>query len=240
MKYLLCLPFIFSLQSLAQTASDDILKALVRNEQELVDAIAVGDRAVWMKHLHDQCLIAIEDGSTMTKQQFIEELNTLPAGYVGRIQIIQPTVRAHGQTAVLSFVDDEYLELYHQKIHTQYRQTDTWMNIDGEWRIIAMQLFEIPKNPPPITVDSTVLKRYAGTYVLSAEKKCVVSVENGKLYVQKGKNQPQELLGETENVFFRSGDGRVNVIFRKQSDGAFLMIERREGEDLVWRMQSAQ
>jgi hypothetical protein len=178
-------------------------------------------------------VIIIEDGSAMTKQRFVEELNPLPPGYIGHIQIIEPIVRIHGTTAVLSFIDDEYLELFNQKIHTQYRQTDTWINFDGVWRMVSMQLFEIPKNPPPITIDSTLLKGYEGTYSVSAERTCTVYVENGKLFVRKGTNAPQELLAQTETVFFRQGDGRVDVIFQKRAND-HVMIERREGEDLVW------
>ncbi len=81
----------------------------------------------------------------------IEELNPLPAGYGGRIQIIEPICKVYGNTAVITFINDEYLELFNQKIHTQYHQSDTWLNENGQWKIISLQLFEIPKNPPPVT-----------------------------------------------------------------------------------------
>ncbi len=233
MKRFFVLILTVSTHGVAQTTADEIQMLLLKNEQELMNAIAVGNRDLWGKHLHDHCVITIEDGRTMTKQRFLEELNPLPQGYIGHIQIIEPIVRIHGATAVLSFIDDEYLELFNQKIHTQYRQTDTWMNFDGVWKMVSMQLFEIPKNPPAIMLDSTVLNRYDGTYGLSAERTCTVYVENGKLFVRKGTQKPQELLAQTETVFFRLGDGRVDVIFQKRANG-YVMIERREGEDLVW------
>jgi hypothetical protein len=97
-----------------------------------------------------------------------------------------------------------------------------------------MQLFEIPKNPPPIVIDSNVLKRYTGEYALTPQKKATVYVKNGKLYAKKGGSDPAELFAQTENVFFRNGDGRVDIIFMKENNGSYKMIERREGEDLVW------
>jgi hypothetical protein len=233
MKRFFILILTVSMHGVAQTTADEIQMLLLKNEQELMNAIAVGNRELWDKRLHDQCVITIEDGSAMTKQRFVEELNPLPPGYIGHIQIIEPIVRIHGTTAVLSFIDDEYLELFNQKIHTQYRQTDTWINFDGVWKMVSMQLFEIPKNPPAIPMDSTVLKRYVGSYGLSAEKTCAVYVDGGKLFVRKGTNAPQELLAQTETVFFRQGDGRVDVIFQKRANG-YVMIERREGEDLIW------
>lgn len=233
MKYFFVLMTMVSMNGLAQTTADETQRLLLKSEQDLMNGIAIGNRELWDRHLHDQCVITIEDGSAMTKQRFIEELNPLPPGYVGHIQIIEPVVRIHGNTAVLSFIDDEYLELFNQKIHTQYRQTDTWINFDGVWKMVSMQLFEIPKNPQAISIDSILLKRYEGTYGLSAERTCTVYVEGGTLFIRKGTNTPQELLAQTETVFFRQGDGRVDVIFQKRGP-SYVMIERREGEDLVW------
>ena len=235
MKFLAILILLISIQCFAQTQSDEVFKTILGYEQALMDGVAVGDKGLWDKRLLDSCLITIEDGSMITKQKMIAELNPLPKGYVGRIQIIEPKFQLYGNTAVISFINDEYLELFKQKIHTQYRQTDTWLKIKGEWKMIAMQLFEIPKNPPPIQIDSNQLAKFRGIYELSDERKCTISLENGKLFAKKGNGEPQELLAETENVFFRKNDGRVRVIFLKTDDGSFKMIERRAGEDLVWK-----
>ena len=236
MKILAVLALLTTTNAAAQSSNETLLKQLVKNEQEMVDAIAIGDKNVWKKNLHDSCMVTIEDGATIGKQKMIDELNPLPKGYLGRIQIIEPQLKAYGNTAVLTFIDDEYLELYNQNIHTQYRQTDTWINVNGQWQVIAMQLFEIPKNPLPVAINTTILKQYAGTYSLSAERKASVYVEQGKLYVKKGDRPPQELFAQTENVFFRKGDGRVDIIFLKHN-GVLRMIERREGEDLVWKKE---
>jgi hypothetical protein len=209
-------------------------KLLLGYEQALMNGVGLGDKALWNKHLHDSCVISIETGEATTKQKMVNELNPLPAGYIGRIEVIEPRVQVYENTAVVSFIADEYLELFHQKIHTQYRQTDTWINLGNEWKIISMQLFEIPKNPLPVEVSENVLKQYIGSYTLSPERKCSVYVEEGKLYAKKGNDSALELIPETESVFFRKGDGRVNVIFIKNGQGGYRMVERREGEDLVW------
>lgn len=227
---------LLSMRGLAQDSPETILSILVQKEQRLVDAIAVGDKPVWKSLLDDSCIIGIEDGSVVTKENQLEDLNPLPPAYKGMIKIIEPKLQLHENTAVLTFIDDEYLELYGQNIHTQYRQTDTWLKNNGEWKVIAMQLFEIPKNPPSVAMPQAVLSRYIGTYELSADRKCMVSVDRGKLHVQKSEKPPTELLAETENVFFRNGDGRTRVLFIKDDgNGTYKMIERRAGEDLVWK-----
>lgn len=235
MKSLLIIFLFAGHAGISQTSSEVLFKQLLKNEQALMDAVAVGDKAVWKKHLHDSCLIAVENGTTIKTADMIAELNPLPAGYVGRIHIIEPKFQLYGNTAVITFINDEYLELFNQKIHTQYRQTDTWINEKRQWKIISMQLFEIPKNPPPVVIDSSILKKYSGSYALSEQRTCKVYVENGKLIVKKGTNPPIELLAQTENVFFRKDDGRVDVIFLKSADGSYKMVERREGEDLAWK-----
>jgi hypothetical protein len=230
MKRFIFLLFFLPVAALSQSTDAALLKLIKGYEQQLADGVAVGDTNVFKKYLHDSCIITTEDGSVISRVQLLSELRPLPAGYVGKIIIIEPKLVRYGNTAVFSFIDDEYLELFNQEIHTQYKQTDTWIQVNGQWKKISMQLFEIPKNPPPVTIDSMVLRRYEGNYVLGNDVTCSVYVANGNLYVQK-KNRPRtELFAETENVFFRKGDGRVNVIFLKDR-----MIERREGEDLVWK-----
>jgi hypothetical protein len=232
MKRIAILLLFFPAAVMAQRTDKTLLKLLQGYEQQLADAVALGDTTVWKKYLHDSCIITTEDGSVLTRRQLISELRPLPKNYNGKIIIIEPKLVRYGNTAVFSFIDDEYLELFNQKIHTQYKQTDTWVNFNGQWKKIGMQLFEIPKAPPPVTIDSTILKRYAGNYALGADMTCTVYVENGKLLVKKMNRQPTELFAQTENVFFRKGDGRVDILFLNDR-----MIERREGEDLVWKRQ---
>jgi hypothetical protein len=111
-------------------------------------------------------------------------------------------------------------------------------NFDGEWKMIAMQLFEIPKNPSAVRLPESVLARYVGTYALSGDRKCTVTVEGGKLYAEKTGREKEELLAETEDIFFRKNDGRVGVIFIRDSETIYHLIERRAGEDVVWKREA--
>ncbi len=219
-------------------SDQDVYQQLVENEQQLMDAIAVGDTAIWLNFLHEDCLIAVEDGKTLSRDELVSSIKPLPAGYNGRIMIIESTYHRYDDTFVLSFINDEYLEVFGQKIHTQYRQTDTWKILDGEWKMIAMQLFEVPKNPPPVSLPESVLTRYIGMYALSSDRKCTITVEDGRLYAEKTGREKEELLPETEDIFFRKNDGRVRVIFIKDSETTHHLIERRAGDDLVWKREA--
>jgi len=236
-KIIIACLLLVGMNCFSQARPDSIFQMLVQKEQKLADAIATGDKPVWSVALHDSCIITIEDGSFMTKEKLIADLNPLPAFFKGTIKIIEPKCKVYGNTAVLTFIDDEYEELYGQHIHTQYRQTDTWIVMNGDWKMVAMELFEIPKNPTPVPMAADILSKYVGIYEMGSDRKCEITVESGKLFAKKNGKNPTELLAETENVFFRNGDGRGRVIFIKNiTTNKYNMIERRAGEDVVWKV----
>ena len=232
-KITCCSFCLITLSCFSQTSSDSLYNIFVQKEQKLVDAIGTGDKSVWIAAMHDSCLISVEDGSSITKTELTADINSLPKGISGMIKVIEPKVRAYGNVAIISFINDEYEEVYGQKIHTQYRQTDTWMSMDNEWKIISMELFEIPKNPPPVQISRDILLKYVGIYSLG-DRRCEITVDSGKIYANKNAKGKIELLAETENMFFRKNDGRVRVMFKKDKNTKYRMIERRAGQDVVW------
>src|SRR5688572_28253904 len=98
MKRILFLLLFLPLAAIAQRADTSLLKLLKGFEQELADAVALGDTSIWKKYLHESCLITTEDGSVITAQQMISELRPLPKGYVGKIIIIEPKLVRYGNT----------------------------------------------------------------------------------------------------------------------------------------------
>src|SRR4249920_2961328 len=63
----------------ADASADSAVKAqLVERTQKLLDAIAPGEKAPWAKAMAEECLYSDENGTTMTKAKFLEELGPLP------------------------------------------------------------------------------------------------------------------------------------------------------------------
>ena len=79
------------------------------------------------------------------------------------------------------------------------------------------------------------LKKYTGTYELTADNMAVISLSNDTLFIQKNKHKPEALFAETSNVFFRKSDARGRKLFVTDDSGTMLMLERRNGQDLVWK-----
>lgn len=202
---------------------------LVQRTQELMDAVAAGDKAPFAKYYADDALVFDEKGRAMTKAQLVADISPLPKGYSGTIKVVRPQSRIIGDTAILSYDMDETETIWGQRLSARYHQTDTWLHRGGRWQIVASQTLRYYEDPAPGPADPKRYADYAGTYELAPGITMVVSVEDGKLYAQRTGRAKEELIPEAEGIFFRKGvEGRR--LFR---DG--LLIDRRNNEDVVWK-----
>ncbi len=217
----------------AQTDSATKAHQIIKIEQALADALP-GDTIVWSKYLDPAWYIITEDGSGLNRTEFLNGFGPFPKGYSGHINVTKPVLTFHGNIAVIHLVSDEYENVLGQQLHTTYGTADTYYKTDTSWMMIGSQVFEIPQLPPVIKVGEAVLAEYAGTYQM-ADKKAVLSVRNDTLFIQKNNGTTEALLSETTNVFFRQKDTRGRKIFVKNEAGEILMLERRNGQDLVWK-----
>lgn len=223
----------FILLNLSCQQKNDERTVILDIEQQLMDGVASGDRNLWDKYLLDSCLITIEDGTRLSKKEYLEGMQPLPATHVGRIKILSPRVVSLGRNVyVISYIVDEYLDLYNQHIHTQYMASNTWVKRDG-WKLASMQVFEIPKNPNPISHTPDV-KDIIGVYRLSDEVTYTIALDDsGTLTGRRSGRAPQELFRESGDVYF-DNNPRVRKIFVRTSGAVTHMIDRRAGEDLLW------
>src|SRR4030095_5838617 len=107
-------------------SGSETVERLKQATQELLDAIAPGNKAVWEHYLAAGSIYADEDGRVLTKDELIKELNPLPPGYVGSIKIGETKTLVQDGVVVLSHRDREELQLYGQKIVTIFHTTNSW------------------------------------------------------------------------------------------------------------------
>jgi hypothetical protein len=210
------------------------LHPVVSIAQELLDTMPTGDTLVWKKHLLDSCIIAIEDGSSITKQYLVAETRPLPAGYTGYIKLLEPQWREYGDVVVLTFVADEYMTILGHDIHTQYRETGTFLRQEEGWKLASMHVMEIPKNPAPAQVPDTMLKRLTGRYRLGGGVEYSVSLRDGRLFGERTGRRQEELFAESETIFFTANPRMRKVFVLGDTGVPSRMIDRRAGIDLVW------
>ena len=207
---------------------------LIRRTQELYDSLVSGNQAPWKKHFADDCIFADEKGRLFDKPKLIADITPLPAGYSGTIKVENVQSRIIGDTAVLSYEADETETIFGQNLKARYHITDTWLQRDGSWQIIASQAHRYYEDPALGKTDPKKFPDFIGTYELAPSQTRSVTAEGDKLFVER-KGKKEELLPEISELFFRKGvEGRI--LFRYAANGKVdALIDRRNNEDVVWR-----
>jgi Domain of unknown function (DUF4440)/Domain of unknown function (DUF3471) len=209
---------------------------LVRRTQELYDSIGSGDQTPWRKYFAADCTFSDEKGRTLDKTKLVADVTPLPKGYSGAIKIDNVISRIVGDTAVLSYDANETETIFGQELHARYHITDTWLRRSGKYEIIASQAhryYEDPAAAGPSQLLNYQPSTFVGTYQLAPGQTRSVTLETGKLFVERN-GKKEELLPESSDLFFRKGvEGRI--LFRHDSSGKVdALIDRRNNEDVIW------
>jgi hypothetical protein len=206
---------------------------LVRRTQELYDAIVPGNQAPWKKYFADDCIFSDEKGRTFDKTKLIADITPMPAGYSGTIKLDNVQSRIIGNTAILSYDADETEIIFGQNLTARYHVTDTWLQRNRDWQIIASQAHRYYEDPAMGKADPRKFADYIGTYELAPGQTRSVTAEGDKLFVER-KGKKEQLFPETSDLFFRKGvEGRI--LFHYDANGKVdTLIDRRNNEDVVW------
>jgi len=207
---------------------------LVRRTQELYDSIVSGNQEPWKKYFADDCTFSDEKGRTFDKARLVADITPLPNGYSGTIKIENVISRIIGDTAVLSYDANETETIFGQELHARYHITDTWLQRNGTWQIIASQAHRYYEDPAVGKADPKKFGDFIGTYELAPGQTRSVTNEGDKLFVER-KGKKEELLPETSELFFRKGvEGRI--LFHYAANGKVdSLIDRRNNEDVIWK-----
>jgi hypothetical protein len=211
---------------------------LVARTQALYDAVSPGDKTPWQKYLAEDVMVHDEKGASFTKPTFMETVEPLPAGYSGSIKITHPQAIFAPGTAIFSYDADEVETVFGNSMTARYHQTDTWLYRDHRWQIAASQVMRYYEDPAPGTMNPALTSDYVGTYEMAPGHDMRITIQDGKLFAQRDKGAPVELIPESPDVFFRRGvEGRR--LFRRDNRGKVaVLIDRRNNEDIVWKKVS--
>jgi hypothetical protein len=236
MKALIFFLFLCFVPMLTYASDVATEKELVGILNELLDAIAPGKTEVWEKYLADSCLFTDENGKTYSKKELLADFQPLPPGFTGNIKVENAQSQIYGDTAILIVRELEHMNIFGQQITQRYMQTNTFVRMNQQWKLVAAQVLAVNNDPPMINLNPESLKKYEGTYQLGEGQTYTLTVENGKLIAQRTGRDKEEILPETENVFFRKGSPRSRILFlRDESGNVNQMAFRREGIDVLWK-----
>jgi Domain of unknown function (DUF4440) len=210
-------------------------KDLILNvTQKLLDGIATGDTSVWIKYLDDSCVITSEDGSVTTKKDFIKVINRPPAGYKKTETIISPIFKFHGNVVVFSYTAGLTLELYGQKRFNEICETDTWIKTKDGWRLIAEEALDKPNFPVAQKSTEKIINEITGKYQLNENFGFNIFLDSDRLYMQQYGGKKNELVCESDFVYFRNGSPLLRCLFVHDKDDKITqLIFRRAGSDFI-------
>jgi Domain of unknown function (DUF4440) len=214
----------------------EISALLERQTQELMDSIATGNRDPWQRYVHDDIVYAAEDGSTKSKAELLDELHAFPNEIWGKLRVTRFRTVVHGSTVVANYVSEEEEGYFGQTIHARYLSTDTWIETDAGWRLIASQVLALRDDPPAVKLPPAKLEEYVGTYALTPDVTYTVRRDQNTLIGQRTGRKPEPLRIEVPDCLFVPGQPRLRKIFQRNLEGRVTgFVERRETWDIAWR-----
>lgn len=216
----------------APASTEAVLRA---QTQELLDAIAAGNAAVWDRHVDPRILYVSEAGEVESEAQLLDELKPLPPGISGKIVLGRFEVRQHGDTAVVLHVDEEDEDYFGHAIHAQYMTTAIWRLGPDGWKLIATQVLATLLDPPAIALPAAQLDDYAGTYQLTEAIRYTIRRDGDRLIGERTGRPAQELRVEARDVLFVPGQPRSRKVFQRDASGRITgFADRREARDVMW------
>ncbi len=215
---------------------DDARATLLRQTQELYDAVTAGDSTAWSRYLDPHVLFVDEEGNVSRKADLVAGVQPLPKGITGKLVVQDFQSRQYGDVAVTTQVVDESETYFGQPIHCRYLTTATWMSGPEGWRMIASHTQALRSDPPAVRLDARRLVEYAGRYELTPEIHYTIRVEGDSLVGQREGRGGETLHAEVADDFFVSGRPRFRKVFQRAKDGTIVgFVERREQWDVLWK-----
>lgn len=232
---------VFGVPAVAEEAPAPMRQEIIALTQQLMDAIGEGNKAVWQHAVADDALITDEFGRRQTKQELVDSLRPLPAGFSGKIEVRDAHVRRYGDTAVIDFEDYETETVFGQKLLVRYISTATYVRHSAAWKLTAMMDVTLPTPPPQLDVRDVKPADYPGTYRYGPDRAFIVDVENGKLVYRTKAGRPAIALDPIAKDVFMGGDDEKNLlVFRRDAAGKIdELIERRKFNDLHMQREQA-
>src|SRR5215212_9549194 len=106
---------------------------LIRLNQELIDALARGDKSVARRIYADDFVRITVQGGVLTKAQVLESLKSPEAGVKTSYESKDIKIFNYGDVAVLVYLSIRHTDNKGEKSDFLYRVTDTFVKRGGRW-----------------------------------------------------------------------------------------------------------
>jgi hypothetical protein len=242
MRYFSCILLVLCVAAIR--ASDQ--PKLSQAEQEVLDvrnerteASNNRDREVWSRFVAEECIFSTDAGERLSKAEVSRVVSKLPHDYDYSVDPRDAVVHVYGDAAVLNLRFTTHEKFNDSDVISEMRATETYVRRDGRWVLVARQWGKIPVNyRKPAVVDARSYKDYVGEYEWRPlDRVETMSVKDGKLWTQTGKDAAEEMLpmgvdafflkGELgTNTFIRDAQGRVTGYTYRDADGQEVHVKK--------------
>ena len=120
----------------AQTQSEGVEQDLINLEKEWGEAIVKGDTASIDMLMADE-FICINDGTVFTKAQYFEFVKSIKKEEILSFEMDEWKVLVYGDAAVVMARSTLKMQSAGKETTSQLRFTDTWVELDGRWQVVA-------------------------------------------------------------------------------------------------------
>jgi ketosteroid isomerase-like protein len=138
-------------------------------------------------------------------------------------------VHRSGDVAIATFLHDRVANYHGHEIDATYRSMETWVNRDGNWKMIASQARELQPEPLAAGSSPKPLDDYAGTYEAGRLDRQHFKVSERLLAVTNRANA-HVLAPAAEDMVFIPGMPRGSIIFQRNRTGCVTGYLSREDE----------
>jgi Domain of unknown function (DUF4440) len=227
------------LVALFQTPDNSVSQTtalLHAKDQALLDAIAPGNKKVWEDALASDAVYVDESGTILDRKTFLDQLNPLPAGVSGKLEIANYQAHISGDLATVIHLDNEQETFHGQNLTAQYLTTETWRRDGDEWKLYLIHTYAVLKDPPTITLPEKELRQYVGEYSAAPDLIYEIRFDGQRLVGGRKGTSMKPLDVEVRDVLFVPGQPRIRKIFQRNGSGKVTgFVDRRESWDLVWK-----
>jgi ketosteroid isomerase-like protein len=209
-------------------------------QQEVLDArnarVEAGKKrdGSWSRYVADDCIYSDDDGNLVTKAQLLEhEKRNWPPEYDHSVNFRDYVVHVYGDTAVMNFRFTVHEQITDSDLITEMRATETYAKQNGTWLLVARQWAPLPINfRKPVAVDISVYKDYVGKYQSRPlDDVETISVKDGKLWSQSGKDENEYLPLGSETFFIKNDIASITFSRDPQGHVTGYTYHREDGQD---------
>jgi Domain of unknown function (DUF4440) len=236
----------FALAGAAAHAASDAggeagLSALLKRQtQAFSDAGQKGDAATMDRLLDPDVVFTNETGGIATKKDLVDSATPPPPGGPAReIEVTNWALRAQGDIATATFIDQLTQHFGAQTLVLRFQSTETWARRSGGWKMIASHTMNVQVPPPAITLPTTELDAYVGVYQVDPTYVVTISRDTDGLKASANGGAQVPLKVEIKDVLFTDASPNVRKLIQRDAAGHVTgYINRRDGVDLVFRKVS--